>query len=77
MIGTPSLQRASGTDVVGQRERSPPREVDPRDEAFLVREVGTDLERRLQNLLDPVGPPRLQLIGQNVQTGWLGAEQRE
>ncbi len=40
-------------DVVGQREWSPPREVDPRDEAFLEREVGTDLERRLQNLLDP------------------------
>ncbi len=45
-------------DVVGQREWSPPREVDPRDEAFLEREVGTDLERRLQNLLDPAAPRR-------------------
>ena len=44
-------------DVVGQSERSPPRVVDPRDEAFLVREVGTDLERLLQNLLAPAPAP--------------------
>ena len=44
----PARRRA---DVVGQCERSLPRVVDPRDEAFLVREVGTDLEWLLQNLL--------------------------
>ena len=44
-------------DVVGQREWSPPREVDPRDEAFLVREVGTNLERPLQNLVNPEEQP--------------------
>ena len=64
-------------DVVGQRERSPPREVDPRYEAFLVREVGTDLERLLQNLVGPkaAAPLRFAAHGQNVQTGRLGAKQ--
>ena len=60
-------------DVVGQRERSPPREVDPRDEAFLVREVGTNLERPLQNLVNPEEQPSVALRGWDVQTGRLGA----
>ena len=62
------------TDVVGQREWSPPREVDPRDEAFLEREVGTDLERRLQNLLDPVRAAQAAVREQDVETGGLGAD---
>ena len=45
-------------DVVGQREWSPPREVDPRDEAFLVREVGTDLEGFCRTFsIQPGRPP--------------------
>ncbi len=60
-------------DVVGQRERRPPRELDPRDEAFLVREVGTNLERPLQNLVNPEEQPSVAIRGWDVQTGRLGA----
>ena len=60
-------------DVIGQCERLPRRVVDPRDEAFLVREVGTDVEGLLQNLLAPDHlPPLIAAHGQNVQTGRLG-----
>jgi hypothetical protein len=60
-------------NVVGQREWSPQSEVDPRDEAFLVREVRTDLERLLENLVNPEGQPFVATRGWDVQTRRLRA----
>ena len=66
-----------GMDVIGQCEWSPPREVDPRDEAFLVREVGTDVERLLQNLVAQTAcPPGLQLMGRAFRHAGSGPSRR-